>query len=111
MTFRTKKTLRKWTGLLLAACVLMTAMPLAVFAEEDGEEVPHVEIVLNDGKAHNEYDGDHDPVGDVSYVDIDAPCAEATVPPENRGGSAKVKTGDVVKDENADKSGVRVHLM
>ena len=60
MTFKTRRTLRKWVGLLLAACILMTAMPLAAFA--DGETWDYLDI--DDGLEHNEHDGDN-PLGDL----------------------------------------------
>ena len=99
----TKHTIRRWTGLMLAMCILGLMLPVGALADE-----PFYGVYTG-GIEDNSHDADHEPLGDLvlpaDFTDIKDDvyiyaALNLVYPDEEGGGKVSIKTGDVKTEIN-----------
>lgn len=93
----TKHTIRRWTGLMLAMCILGLMLPVGALADE-----PFYGVYTG-GIEDNSHDADHEPLGDLVFPDSyilqgnenNFAALNLVFPDEEGGGNVSIKAGDI----------------
>ena len=97
MKMSTRRQIRKWTGLMLAMCILGLILPVGVLADE-----PFYGVYTG-GVVDNSHDADHEPLGDLVFPDSyilqgnenNFAALNLVFPDEEGGGNVSIKAGDI----------------
>ena len=107
MKKRARTYLRRWTGLFLSVCMLLTAVSSAL-ADEPGTptDLQPFYGVYTGGKTYNEHSADSEPLGDLvlpaDFELVDDKyyygALELEFPHGEGGGTVTIKTGDITAE-------------
>ena len=103
MKQKTRRNIRRWTGMMLAMCILGLMLPVGALADE-----PFYGVYTG-GIEDNSHDADHEPLGNLvlpaDFSDIKDDVyiyadLNLVYPDEEGGGKVSIKTGDVKTEIN-----------